>query len=94
LFLLSISSLKSYNRTITNFSESNRGIEIYSYTFIYIFIQHHLDGGNEKETEKRKVHPGRDPLYPGKVDFEQAVATCLSSPFETEFFDNSGFQPD
>jgi len=44
--------------------------------------------------EKGKVHPGRDPLYPGKADLEQEVATCLSSPFETEFFDNSGSQPD
>jgi len=28
----------------------------------------------------------RDPLCPGKADLEQAVATCLSLPFETEFF--------
>jgi len=32
-----------------------------------------------------QLHPGRDPLYPLKADLEQAVATCLSSQFETEF---------
>jgi len=40
-----------------------------------------------------QVHPGRDPLYPGKADLEQAVAPCLISPFETELFDDSGSQP-
>jgi len=37
---------------------------------------------------------GRDPLYPGKADLEQAVPTSLSSPFETELFVDSGSQPD
>jgi len=36
-----------------------------------------------RAAEKGQVHPGRDPLYPGKADLEQAVATCLSSLFET-----------
>jgi len=36
--------------------------------------------------EKGQVHPGRDLLYPGKTDLKQAVVTCLSSPFESEFF--------
>jgi len=29
---------------------------------------------------------GEKKPYPGKADLEQAVATCLSSPFETELF--------
>jgi len=40
--------------------------------------------------EKGQVLTGRDPLYPGNADLEQAVATCLSSSFETELFIDSG----
>jgi len=47
-----------------------------------------------RAAEKGQVHPGRDPLYPGKEDLEQAVTTCLSSPFDTELFVDSGSQPD
>jgi len=47
-----------------------------------------------RAAEKGQVHPGRDPLYPGKADLEQAVDTCLSSPFETELLVDSCSQPD